>query len=209
MNIIKNSLLVVSFFVVSSLSAGQQTLALCLQAEQEVSLQNYAPALSNFYKAQKKASLSLLPKIEHAIKTILYKTGQQEDLFLEQLALYAQRCVPLIILQFLFLFLWIFLGIIFLRFLEIKNYIRNLLIVMLFVVGFLLVNQYWFSTRVRGIVMQDQTNLFIGPCVDYQIIEQLATAQQVKVLYKKEDWYKIKSNHGVGWVQAQSIDIIE
>lgn len=206
---IKKYLLLIFIGVQFNSYAQEEALSLCLQAEQELSLGDYAPALSNMYKAQKKASLFLLPKIEHAIKTILYKTGQQEDLFLEQLALYTQRCIPLIILQFLFLFLWIFLGITFLRFLEIKNYIRNLLIVMLFVVGFLLANQYWLSTHMRGIVMQDQTNLLIGPCVDYQIIEQLAKAQQVKVLYKKEDWYKIKSNHGVGWVQAQSIDIIE
>ncbi len=176
---------------------------LCLQQ-----LKRNAEALSAFFKAEKKASLLFLSKINNQIEFILDETNQKKDSLFYQISIYGERCAPLVLLQLLFLFLWIFIWIILTGFIEIKNYIRNLLIVMLFIIGFLLVNRWWFSVNARGIILQEETSLFVGPCVDFQIIKQLSPAQKVIILQEKEEWCKIKVEDVVGWVQAQSVDSV-
>lgn len=119
------------------------------------------------------------------------------------------RSVPLIILQILFLLLWIFVFT-YLRFLYKKR--KKGLIVALFTLiaffGIILVVRYSFEARTYGVVIKPQAAMISGPGKTFQTLQQLPQAIEVMVKKESGEYYKIKALKRLGWIHKNDIKII-
>ncbi len=64
------------------------------------------------------------------------------------------------------------------------------------------------DSRHKGVIMKNNVSLFAGPNEQYHALGIVPLACQVQVQESKDQWCKIKSDHGCGWVLANSITVI-
>ena len=110
--------------------------------------------------------------------------------------------------QILFLLFWfIFFIIVFL----VKRYRRSLLVLLLplnIVFGSAVVKKHWLQRYPRAIVVAKSSFAFTGPDVKYHHVGSVAIADEVTVLQQRDGWYKVQAKRFVGWVTADTIEVI-
>jgi len=119
------------------------------------------------------------------------------------------RSTHLFSLQLLVLLLWILLFA-YLKYLYRKK--QKIVIISLFFLlalfGGMLAIKYSFSFRSFGIVVAKQTKLRSGPGKSYALLGLLPEAKECIIRGASGDFYKIKVDRQIGWVDAQSIEKI-
>lgn len=150
-------------------------------------------------------------RIENAINFVEKKLGKpSQKLFIDKISALFD-CMPLLIVQLIFILAW------FLLFFFIKNRkhgkkYRSLFFVMtLFVAvasGIALGFKYHSIKQHRGIVMKPHVTLFAGPDEQYHVLATLDQASQLIIKDQRNDWFKVMSEHGSGWVMQDSIVVI-
>lgn len=118
------------------------------------------------------------------------------------------RSVPLIVLQLLFLCLWVLLFV-YVRMLYTKN--ARGIIVLLFlavtIVGGLLAVRYSLNRRNGAIVIESGVTMHSGPG-DYPVIGHLEQAQEVVLKKEHQGYSKVSSQGKIGWVDTAHIEVI-
>ena len=77
-----------------------------------------------------------------------------------------------------------------------------------FVLGSFLVVKYKIKTQAIAVVKQEQTPVYVGANEQFGIKAQLAQGQEINILQKKGEWYKIEHLAIVGWIPAQSVYVV-
>ncbi len=117
------------------------------------------------------------------------------------------RALPLFMLQLIFLLMWA-LSFLYLRYLYKKRH--KIIIVLLFTsnlfCGALLAVRYNFEYRLHGIVVTKQTALLSGPGKSYQTLGLLPETKQVLIKGSSDNFYKVKVNGVIGWVNKSAIE---
>lgn len=119
------------------------------------------------------------------------------------------RSMPLIVLQILFLILWLFLFF-YLKFLYKTR--KKLLIIGLFssiaICGIILVIRYSFESRKYGIIINKKAELLSGPSNTFQTLIKLQEATEVTIQKESDGFFKIKVNKQSGWINKKCIEKI-
>lgn len=85
--------------------------------------------------------------------------------------------------------------------------IGSLFLVMFFL-AFILLVSYRESIAQKALI-KEQASLFIGPSENLAVRETLKAGQEVSFIVQKDDWYKVRTLHGVvGWIPQEAIVII-
>ena len=64
----------------------------------------------------------------------------------------------------------------------------------------------WYA---HGIVIQKQGSIFVGPDKKYDVSGTIALADELTILEKRVEWYKVKKGNLSGWVPAEIVAEID
>ena len=142
---------------------------------------------------------------KHVIKLQLFKDIRLiRDYFVSVI-----RTVPHIDIKLLFLLLWL---ITFLRIRSLFRRKKKLLIFILFFclafAGTALVLRYKLDFKNYGVVVLDNTQIYSGPGENYSLIAIIPQATVVRIEDKIVDFYKIKNQRTVGFVDQKCVEKI-
>lgn len=83
-----------------------------------------------------------------------------------------------------------------------SRYLRALIIIILsFTVGCAVLRFRQLQT-IPGMIIQNESCVYLIPRADVDCSAMLAVGQQVEILQKRDQWYKIRHQDSVGWVHA-------
>jgi len=169
---------------------------------------DYPRAILYWRRAQKNSSYKTIKNSEHNISIAYKKLGYEKDKSTLGFLNKHVSVIPLFVLQILFLFFWIafFVSLFYLK--KLRKFVLLIVLVINFLLATLSITKYRSIIYQRGVVMQKDTNLFVGPDKNYHKITSLGVADEFKVLKKYKKWYKIKYNKFTGWVLADKVEII-
>jgi len=166
---------------------------------------DYVQDLCMARHAQQHVSLFYLPEIHTVLDRLLVLTDNQADSFLSRLFHYAQRVIPLIVVQLLFLLFLMFLVLYSGGFVCVSS---RVLKICSGVAGCLFLMLMWYNimqNREYGIVVHDQAGIFAGPQVAYHCIESCKAGKQIEILQESSGWYKVKAGKIRGWIESSAV----
>lgn len=179
-------------------------------------LGKYIDALVAFKRAQHGATHVQRKAIEYNIEQTRKALG-----VVDTPASYAQRLyeyfsykvVPISLLWLQLLFLFFFYGLVvcvyFIR--ASKKYsigvvLFGLLTLMSSALLAIKYNDIWYA---HGIVVQKQGSIFVGPDKKYDASGAVTLADELSILEKRAEWYKIKKGKLLGWIPAEFVAEID
>jgi len=171
-------------------------------------LGNYVYSLLYWKKAKKEAPFKDMRKIDYNIALAYEKLDYAKP---ESWFSFVQNYVnafSLFFLQILFLILWL---IFFVLLFGLKRYRTTLLFVLLVFNTFLFVAvvvKYRAIVYPKAIVTKPSISVFSGPDENFHVIGNLSLADELQIKKQRNSWYKISYNHIVGWVSADSLEIV-
>lgn len=123
--------------------------------------------------------------------------------------LHQAKRIPLLALQITFLFFWTLLFVYAKKLLKQKHrYLVAILGFFVFTLGGLLLFRHIHATRLRGIILEQNTILYSGPSTTYQQIGKLPEGFAVNIERQRQDFYKIRSKGQSGWLAHTTLGII-
>lgn len=174
-------------------------------------LKNYTEALICWKRAEQGASYTIYAQSKHNQHILARQlnrvvpvvwTQQLYDFFV-----YNLLKISLLFLQALFLFCWFF-------FFFLKRYwgerffaVALIMATLSGLVGTGIVVKYKQMNKI-GIIIVDSTKIFSGPSQEYHVLDMLNHIDQVTIQDVKFNWYKIKYTTGVGWVLADTVQVV-
>jgi hypothetical protein len=119
------------------------------------------------------------------------------------------RTIPLLILQILFLLLWIFLFA-YLKYLYKKKhaFLISLLFACIALLSISLVIRYKFDLEHYGVILCKDAPLRSGPEAGFKVIESLNEGTEVAILKHSKNAFKVRVNGYTGWVSAEDMESI-
>lgn len=116
------------------------------------------------------------------------------------------KSVPIILIQLIFLIVWIFLFI-YLRYLYKRK--QKILITLLFLIiatlGGTLVIRYNLDHKTFGIITSKKASMFSGPNTNFQELGIIPEASEIEIQKASSGFYKIKFNKSLGWVNKKEV----
>jgi tetratricopeptide (TPR) repeat protein len=165
-------------------------------------LKDYTNALIFWRRAQNKGNLK---DIEYNIRYLKDMLNHKQDSWLYRYFI----SFPILFFQ-LFLLLIIFLLSLFLpKILREKQ--NMLLIIFLFLgiwLGASLIGRYFIKKSKFAVVNKNNVSLYIIPEKDTEVVGVLNIVDEVKIIQKIDNWYKIRKKSLIGWVISQDINIV-
>ena len=61
----------------------------------------------------------------------------------------------------------------------------------------------------HGIVVQKQGSIFVGPNKKYDTSDTVTLADELIILEKRAEWYKVKKGKLLGWIPAEFVAEID
>jgi len=171
-------------------------------------MQEYVRAILLWRKAQKNASLKKFESIEKNIALAYDKLNRSYDSATSGFFKKIIYVIPLLTLQLLFLIFWFLLFLIFICLKKLRMLILSVLLPVTIVVAIILIAKYRDELYQRGIVIKKEMALFSGPDTNYHKIGKASMADEVVLLKSDKGWHKIKHGKYIGWVLADTIEII-
>ena len=116
---------------------------------------------------------------------------------------------PLIVLQIIFLALWLFLCA---YFRNVYKYRLNSIICLLFIItlvfGSVLVMRYTTEREKCAVIISKRADVLSGPSKSFQKLGQLCVAHEVRIYKKLSHFYRIQNGHTSGWIDKKHLKII-
>ena len=117
------------------------------------------------------------------------------------------RAIPLLNLQLIVLFAWIFLFV-FLRFFPRR--IPKIAIILFFALfacaGATLALKYSLNYKTYGVIVTEKAQLLSGPGDNFSLLGQLPEASEVAILKQSGDFYKIRHAGRFGWINKNTVE---
>lgn len=163
-------------------------------------------------KAQRHAPGYLKKCIEKNLTTCLKKLGKEQKQSLLAgfvPSVYTMLAkIPRGVLQVLFLAIWY--SILFLVFVQRKRIYKYCYIsgVILMGAGLLVIMHYYETNLVEGIICKKEVPLYAGPDSRYDKIGQVNLLDTMRVYQQLESWCKVGDQSCVGWILAESIELL-
>ena len=172
-------------------------------------MNKHVDSLVCWRKAQHNATARELQNIEKNINTVYQVLGRTpEHIGFNHFVRTMLNRFSLFFWQILFLLFWfIFFIVVFL----VKRYRRLMLLLLLplnIVFGSAVVKKYRLQRYPRAIVVAKSSIAFTGPDVNYHHVGSIDIADEVTVLQQRDGWYKVQAKRFVGWVTADTIEVI-
>lgn len=169
-----------------------------------------ARAIACWQRALKGASTELARDIEHNC-TIAYHALAKEYHPARWDTFFIRYKVPLLIVQFLFLFCWLFLCILLWRLKKTwRIYVLMIgLIAMVFYLGLALWHCYERQTTMYGIVVEKNAPVYVGPHAQYHVMGTVNNGDTVHLIEQRSSWCKIAKDDVIGWIPSSTIEIVE
>lgn len=181
-------------------------------------LGKYTDALVAFKRAQRGASRVQRKAIDQNIERTFEALGisRASVPYTQQIYAYFSRAlatVPLLFLQLLFLFFLYGAFLCMRRRYGVKKSAHVTIVVCLIsftvLCGMALAVKYHDTWYAHGIVIQKQGSIFVGPDKKYDVSGAVALADELTILEKRAEWYKVKKGNLSGWVPAEIVAEID
>jgi hypothetical protein len=168
----------------------------------------YLEAFVAFRRAEVGANSKLFAQLVPAIAKIQKELSIAYD---SGSLLFAKQCTAffsLFWLQVLLLILWWTYAVLSWLTISLGRGLKFCLLILLLVTATLTVLIWWVHSRDTGIVIKE-SSLFIGPNTEFHTVGTVHPTDQVVIGQRAEQWYKIKSTQGSGWIESTGIELIE
>lgn len=179
-------------------------------------LGKYVDALVAFKRAQHGATSAQRKAIDYNIEQTydVLTISRSPVSYMQQLNKYISSSVAnisLLWLQLLFLFFLYAAALCMYFMYKSKKYIIGvvLFVCFAFISGTILAIKYndiWYT---RGIIVQKQGSIFVGPDKKYDASGAVVLADELTILEKRAEWYKVKKGKLVGWIPAEFVAEID
>jgi len=150
-------------------------------------------------------------RTNYNIEVVEKKLGKNlQKLFINKIS-YLFDQMPLLIVQLIFLLAWCLLFFFIKNRNHGKKYRSLFFVATLFIAlvsGIALGFKYYSINQRRGIVMKPQVTLFAGPDEQYHALNSLDQASHVIINDQRDNWFKVMSESGSGWVMQDSIMVV-
>lgn len=119
------------------------------------------------------------------------------------------RSLPLLLIQLLFIILWLFLFV-YLRFLykKRKHNVIWIFFALIALFGAILIIRYVSESRIYGVIIKREAPLLSGPSVTFRPLLQLHETEEVIVTKESDEYYKVKAQKRIGWVSKENVEKI-
>jgi tetratricopeptide (TPR) repeat protein len=179
-------------------------------------LGNYIQALVAFKRAQREATSSLRVCIDSNITQTYDALGvhnQTARSYMQRVYAYIQSSISLRMLfwlQLLFLIILyaVLVSIWYVRRSALYLTIVSILGCLILLIGITIGIRYHTMYYRHGIVVQ-QGSLYVGPDKKYDAAGPVVPADEITILEKRPEWYKVKKEKTVGWIPAELVALID
>lgn len=181
-------------------------------------LGKYVDALVAFKRAQNGASKLQRKAIDYNIERTLDALGipHLSVPYTQQIYAYFLRIlatIPLLFLQLLFLF-FLYATVVCLHYMDrSRKWLRvgGVLFLSSFTLlcGMALAVKYYDARYEHGIVIQKSGSIFVGPDKKYDVSGALMLGDELVILEKRTEWYKVKKGNLFGWVPVEVVAKID
>ncbi len=175
--------------------------------------ERFVDALCCFLQAERQTSWESFSDIQEQLYNTRNKLGYfSSHSILEKTMFFLKKITTLFSFfgwQIIFFIVWIFMILSFMVLYRSKRYAFFVIsFCLVLVVGGLLVIKYQLRYGQRAIVREPNVHLLIGPDKCFSHIATFGQGEELSILEKQNEWYKVKGNVGCGWLMADSINVI-
>ncbi len=179
-------------------------------------LGKYVEALVVFKRAQRGATTTQRKAIEYNIEQTLdaLDISRTPASYTQRLYEYVNHAVaPILLLWLQILFLFFLYGTVLcmFRMRRSRKYCIGVFLFgcLTFMSGAALGIKYNDVSYAHGIVIQKQGSVFVGPDKKYDASGTVMLADELIILEKRAEWYKVKKGKSIGWIPAEFIAEID
>lgn len=172
-------------------------------------LSHETDALLCWKRAQKDASISLSRDIEFNIDAVRDQQRKSDEKTVFNELILILRHIPILLIQILFLIVWIALFVVIRLSKHSKKYKVASFVLISFMIPLaaLAAVKYKDNQTQLAIAFQD-AHLFAGPNEKYHVICPVAAKEFLRIYSKQGDWYKVEHSNQMGWVSSSDIVVV-